>query len=803
MAEPTPPDASAPPRPAVGADAPRRIAFRVTGTVQGVGFRPFVRTAADELGLTGWVGNDPTGAGGEAEGDPAAVEHFLGRLTAGPPLPARVAAVLVEDLPPTGSSGFEVRASTVAGERSSAVPPDVALCADCRADLDDERGRHHGDAFVSCTRCGPRWSILTGLPWDRERTTLAAFPRCPACDAAYRSPGDRRFRAEASTCPACGPTLTLLPPPAAGATPLRAGAALDGAVAVLDDGGIVAVKGVGGFHLAVRAGDPAAVERLRRRKGRDDKPFAVLVADLATARELAHVDDAEAALLASPAAPIVLCERRAEGSVPPALRVVPAVAPGRRELGLLVAYTPLHLLLIRAVGGVPLLLTSANVTDEPIVHRDDELDRLWPVADAVLTYDRPIATPVEDSVARVVAGAPQLLRRARGFVPDPLPLPHDPPGTVLALGADLKSTVALTHRGAVVLSSHLGDLHHAAALDALEREVDRLLELLDVTPSLIAHDLHPDYASTRLARRLADRAGVPTLAVQHHHAHVAAVLAEHGRSGPLLGVAYDGTGHGDDGTVWGGELLLAGLGGFRRVGHLAPVPLPGGGAAARQPWRMAVAHLLAAGRATPPTPPAGTAPGVTAEQWQAVAALCRTGTNAPATTSAGRLFDAAAHLVIGRTTTTYEGQAAIELEQLVPAGADPTDRYGLEGEISGDRRTDATGDAVPLVLPAPALVARVADDVAAGVDPAVVAARFHHELAALTVHALTRLRAGTGVATVALCGGVLQNRVLAETLDASLRAEGFEVLLPRAVPPNDGAIAYGQAAVAAARLADG
>jgi hydrogenase maturation protein HypF len=776
----------------------RRI--RVRGIVQGVGFRPHVHAVATALGLAGWVGNDADGVLVEVEGPAPAVDRFEELLRTEPPPLAVVDEVVVEPLEPTGAVGFVIAVSDAAGRRTTLVPPDVAACDACLAEVDDPADRRHGYALTNCTDCGPRYTIVRDVPYDRPATTMAAFPMCALCAAEYHDPTDRRFHAQPVACPACGPRLRLVPlrggDVAVDAT-ARPGdlAVVERTVALLTDGWVVAVKGVGGFHLAVRADDEDAVATLRRRKRREEKPFAVMVADLDAARALCVVDAAEAALLGDRSRPIVLLRRRTDAAAAPA--VAPAVAPGSHELGLFLPYTPLHHLLLSRLG-LPLVLTSGNVSDEPIVHRDEDAEaRLAPVADALLTHDRPIHVRVDDSVARVVEGDPVLLRRSRGHVPRPVRLPVAATVPVLAVGAELKSTVCVARGADAVLSHHLGDLRTWEVSVAFRDAVAHLERLMDVRPQVVAHDLHPQYLSTVFAT---ERDDARLVGVQHHHAHVASCLAEHGRGvgSPVLGVALDGTGWGPDGTIWGGELLLADLRSGVRVGHLSTVPMPGGDAAVREPWRMAVAHLLDA---------EGTVHDDLAlvrrhdDRVAAVAAVARTPRHAPVTSSAGRLFDAVAALLDVRDTVSYEGQAAIELEQLAAtvAGGDPGDVAGAHGHrVSGQGTAED-----PLVIDRAHAVRAVLRDVRAGEAPAVVAARFHVGLAAGLVDAATRLCDQHGVGTVALSGGVFQNVVLLRAVSAGLVDAGLEVLRHRRVPPNDGGIALGQAAVAAARDADG
>ena len=769
-----------------GATAPdpanRSVRFRVGGTVQGVGFRPWVHALALRHGLVGWVGNDESGVVGEVGGDADAVGSFLTALRVEPPALAVVEGLETAPVAPLVATSFTIRASRRGGPRTAMVPPDTAVCADCAAEVADPTDRHHRHPFTSCSACGPRLSIIEDLPYDRSTTTMAGFPLCGDCAGEYADPAGRRFHAETIACPACGPRLRFERVGAPTGNASTDSGAMAATVDALRGGAIVAVKGVGGFHLAVRADDALGVARLRSRKHRADKPFAVMVADLDAARRWCHVGPAEAALLGSPAAPIVLCRRNLRPSTA-ADAPAEAVAPGRHDLGLLLPPTPLHQLLASDLG-VPLVLTSGNVSDEPIAHHDDDArHRLAGIADAFLLHDRVIRTRVEDSVADVVDGSPRLLRRSRGYAPAPVRLPMPADGTVLGSGAALKSTFCLARGHTAVLSAHLGDLEHEAAVDAYEDALELMCRLIGREPELVVHDLHPDYASTRIGRRLAHERGLPTLGVQHHHAHIAAVMVEHGWTEPVIGVVYDGLGLGPDGTLWGGEFLLADLSTATRLAHLDPVPMPGGTAAIRQPWRMLASYLDAAGVDVD---------GITATAGPGaldVVRLARSGINSPPTSGMGRLFDAVGALVTGRRTVTHEAQAAIELQHLVPAAADPSDRYEWTPQDPG------AGGA--LRLPAAELVATVRDDLLAGSDPGTVAARFHHTVAATTVEVVGRLREITGVGTVTLCGGVMQNLVLLVLLERGLSDAGHRVLSARQIPPNDGAISLGQAAIGA------
>jgi hydrogenase maturation protein HypF len=738
---------------------------RVEGTVQGVGFRPFVYRLANELGLAGHVRNDARGVLVEAEGEDAAVERLLARLADSAPPLAVVERVAAEDVALVGDRGFHILASGHGSEPDALISPDTATCDACLAELFDPADRRYRYPFLNCTNCGPRLTIVTGVPYDRPLTTMAGFEMCDACRREYEDPRDRRFHAQPNACPACGPRLTVV---GGDGDPLTA------AAAALLAGRIVAVKGIGGYHLACRADVGAAVARLRARKQRDDKPFALMVRDVAEAAALVHLTDREVSLLCGPERPIVIARRRGE--------VAASVAPGRPDLGVMLAYSPLHHLLL-ADTGMPLVMTSGNVSDEPIAYDDeDALARLGGIADLFLVADRPIHTRVDDSVVRATGRGPLMMRRSRGFVPRPLPLSPPAARPLLACGAELKNTFCVARGARAWVGHHVGDLGDYEVLRSFAEGVDVFERLFAVRPEVVAHDLHPDMLSTRFAL---EREDVEHVAVQHHHAHLAACLAEHGETGPAVGAIFDGFGLGTDGTAWGGELLVGDLREFERAGHLWPVALPGGDRAAREPWRMACAWLVAAGDEDPPP-----LPGVEPPRWRAVARMARTGTAAPPTTSAGRLFDAVAALCGIRAVATYEGQAAGELEAACAEGE--RGEYPLPVAARPDGPP-------PVVLDARPLLTAVAADVAAGVDVRLVAARFHNSLAAATAEAVARIARERGLGTAVLSGGVFQNRVLLEGVAGRLDAAGLRVLIPERLPPNDGGISYGQAAVAAAR----
>jgi hydrogenase maturation protein HypF len=761
--------------------APRvRTGLRVTGRVQGVGFRPFVHGLARRLALAGLVRNEGDAVWIEVEGPEAALAAFTRALRAEAPALAEVVAIEACPLPPAGEAAFRIEASRDLGG-ATPIPPDVALCADCARELADPADRRHRHPFVNCTRCGPRFTVITALPYDRERTTMAPFAMCDACAREYHDPGNRRFHAEPIACPDCGPQLAYHEgdDPAAAPVVVRE-VALTRAIAALRAGRIVAVKGIGGYHLACDARHEGAVRQLRVRKQRAEKPLAVMVPSLAVARELAHVGRAEAAALEDPARPIVLLERRADARAP----LAPSVAPGQDRLGLMLPYAPLHHLLL-VVG--PLVMTSGNLTDEPIAFDDaDARTRLGSIADAFLVHDRPIHVPVDDSVVTLHAAGVLPLRRARGYAPVPVALPASQP-PVLAVGGEMKAAACLTRDAHAFLTAHVGDMGTLESLDALDRAVTHLATLFRVTPALVACDAHPAYHGAAWARRWAAAHGCPVVPVQHHHAHVAALMAEHGLDGqhPIIGFAFDGTGYGTDGTIWGGEVLVAEYRTSTRVAHLAPTPLPGGDAAIRRPARTALAQLHAAG--LPWDESLAPVRALDAVARDVLARQLATGAHVVPTSSLGRFLDAAAALIGVRQAVSYEGQAAMELEALARRAAEPAPRrYAFSlTHAGGVTRFDG----------APVLAA-IVEDLARGVPPATMAAAVHAAVADLIVALAHRVRVDTGITTVGLTGGVFQNTRLVDSVVPRLVALNLRVLVHRLVPPNDGGLALGQAVIA-------
>ncbi len=780
-------------------DPAARWRVRITGVVQGVGFRPFVHALARDLGLSGFVGNDAHGVFVEAQGRAPALAEFQRRVRQDAPPLAVVEEIRIEVLapidpgvPPGRPDGAEVDPSAVAGAGDTgpgvsgfrivasgtgagvtSIPPDTAVCDECVAEMRDPGDRRHGYAFIACTHCGPRYTITTGLPYDRQNTTMADFPLCPACLAEYTDPTSRRFHAQPTACPDCGPALSM--PVAEVVEALRAGR-------------IVAIKGIGGYHLACDARDAQAVRTLRARKQRGAKPFALMAATVDDARRVVVVDVDAESLIASRARPIVIL---------PAIdrELVAHIAPGTGTLGVMLPYAPLHHLLFD--NGAPglLVMTSGNLADEPIcIDPLEAEERLAGLADVFCHHDRPIHVACDDSVTRVVAAGPQPARRSRGYAPMPLSLPVSGPEMV-AVGGELKSTVCVAAGDTAWLSQHLGDTANLETLGMLERTVDTLCALQRVTPEVMVSDAHPGYLSRRWAADQAAARGIEHLLVGHHHAHLASLLAEHRvpAGEPVLGVVLDGTGYGADGTIWGGELLLGSYASVERVGHLRPVSLPGGDAAIRHPARTAAAHLHAAGLDWEGT---ASAAACTPAEGALLARMLATGSHCTPTTSMGRLFDAVASLLDVRHEVAYEAQAAIELEALAASTGQEAPRWRDTGAVPGTYvGTDAVG---AVVIDPSGWIARAVADHAAGVDPARSARAFHLALADALTEAVLLVRDRHGIDTVGLTGGVFANAVLSTACQDSLRRAGLRVLVHHVVPPNDGGLALGQAAVAAA-----
>lgn len=760
-----------------------RRAIDIRGLVQGVGFRPFVHGLATRLNLRGFVINHGGRVDIEVEGPPDALDRFERELRSSAPTLARIESIVARPAAIRGDRSFHIAESRDGEGTAVYVAPDTATCAACLAELFDPVDRRYRYPFLNCTACGPRLTIITGSPYDRERTTMAAFAMCARCRAEYTDVSDRRFHAEPIACPACGPRLDAIE---------AAGRRIEGdpiaaAVAALTAGQIVAIKGLGGFHLACDAGNQAAVVELRRRKHRDEKPLAIMLRDVDHAASLCRVSAAEAGVLRSAARPIVLLERR---STTGGDRIADPVAPHSTRLGVMLPYTPLHHLLMAAMDGLAVVMTSGNRSDEPIaIGNDDARARLHGIADLFLVHDRDIHVRCEDSVVRLVGASPLVVRRSRGYTPAPLTLAFECPTGILAVGGQLKNTFALGRERLAFLSHHVGDLDDVLALEAFERDISLYEELFEITPRVVAHDLHPDYASTRLATR---RPGVRHVGVQHHHAHIASCTAEHGLETPVIGMAWDGAGWGPDGCIWGGEFFVGDRAQVHRAAHFRYVALPGGDRAAREPWRMALAHLLDAGLGIDE---AGALDWVAPNARKTVARMIERGLNTPMTSSVGRLFDAVAALCGGAAALTFEGQAAMWLESLAERSVD-SGRYPFA-------LMDAPETGAPLTVDTRELFRTIVGDRRRGVLPADIARRFHTTLGDVAQAVARLLRAQTGIAGVALSGGVFLNGILTAELETRLVQDGFEVYRHQVVSPGDGGLCLGQLAVAAAMVGAG
>lgn len=756
-----------------------RLRLAVRGAVQGVGFRPFVYRLAGELRLDGWVRNSTMGVVIEVEGPRRELDAFRSRLTGERPPRAAIHSLEAAWLDPAGHPGFEILDSVGDGAITAVVLPDIALCDDCRREILDPANRRFRYPFTNCTNCGPRFSIIEAMPYDRANTSMHRFTMCLECEREYHDPGDRRFHAQPNACPHCGPRLEAWD--ASGWRLARRDAALRAAVSAIRHGAIVAVKGLGGFHLVADAANEAAIRRLRARKHREEKPFAVMYPDLVSVGRDCLVSEPERRLLTSAEAPIVLLARRDQ-----APGLAPAVAPGNPNLGVMLPYTPLHTLLLGDFGG-PVVATSGNRADEPICTEEREaVDRLGAIADLFLVHDRPIVRHVDDSIVRVVLDRELVLRRARGYAPLPVPLKTvgTPETPLLAVGGHLKNTVALAADGDVIISQHIGDLESAEASAAFVQVVGDLQHLYGITPGAVVADRHPDYRSTRHAASL----GLPVAHVQHHMAHVAACMADNQLDGRALGVAWDGTGYGLDGTVWGGEFFAVDATSMTRVACLRPFRLPGGDRAIKEPRRSAMGALHAVAREAPaPLPPAVAAAFTGGESLLLIDAM-RRGLNAPVTTSAGRLFDAIASLAGLRQRSSFEGQAAMDLEFAIVPGIDDAYPFALTGQ--GHRLGLGTWQAPRLVIDWAPMVRAVVDDAVGGVAAGIIAARAHNAMAEMIVSAAEAVNE----TAVVLSGGCFQNRYLIERTVHRLRRAGFRPYWHQRVPPNDGGIAFGQIA---------
>ncbi|HUI57238.1 MAG TPA: carbamoyltransferase HypF [Bryobacteraceae bacterium] len=736
----------------------RRVRIQLRGIVQGVGFRPFVHHLASRLELGGYVLNSSAGLVIEVEGDSAAIDRFVSSIREEAPPLAWIQEMHVTELDALGDTAFTIRPSVAKTGEFALISPDVATCAECLGDVAEPANRRFGYPFTNCTNCGPRYTIIRDIPYDRPKTTMADFRMCAACQAEYDDPGNRRFHAQPNACPVCGPRLS---------------AEIEEAQRRLAAGEILAIKGLGGFHLACDARNAEAVERLRARKKRSDKPFALMVRDLASAETICEVLEADREALVSARRPIVIMRRRHK------LKLVPTgIAPGNRTLGVMLPYTPLHHLLFAGALYDALVMTSGNLSEEPIVVSHQEAhERLGGVADWFLTHNRDIYMRTDDSVVRTFEGRERVMRRSRGYAPQTLDLGRTVP-ELLACGGELKNAFCLTKGRHAILSQHIGDLENYETLVFFEETLANLKKLFRVEPKAVAHDLHPLYLSTKYALELD---GLTKIGVQHHHAHIASCMAENGLSGEVIGVAFDGTGYGTDGAIWGGEFLVAGYGGFTRRAHLRYVPLPGGDAAVREPWRSALAHLTDTF--------GGEAPfdGAPEERVRVVRRMISTGVNTVPTSSCGRLFDAVAAIIGLRQEVNFEGQAAIELEMIAE-------------EANQDRYPFAIADTDPWQVDFRPAIECIAREAVQGRPQAAISAQFHNTLAGATVEVCRRIGRESGLQRVCLSGGTFQNMRLLGSVVAGLRGHGLEVYLHARVPPNDGGIALGQAAIAAESL---
>lgn len=767
-----------------------REAITVRGVVQGVGFRPFVYRVATEEGLAGFIGNDTGGVTIEIEGPAERLESFRRRLREEAPPLSRIDSVHSESLAPKNEKEFRIVLSDARGQVHTGIPADAATCADCLGELLDAKDRRYRYPFLNCTNCGPRFTITRRIPYDRPQTSMATFKMCAACQAEYDDPANRRFHAQPNACPVCGPHVWLVAPDGA---EIPSDDAVSATIDRLMAGEIMAIKGTGGFHLAVDATNEFAVMRLRDRKHRYGKPLAVMARDLEAARELCALTPEEEELLVTVARPIVIARKRTGNGI------APSVAPGIPWLGVFLPYAPLQHLLFADSRVKALVMTSANLSEEPIaIDNDEALARLGNIADGFLMHDREILQRCDDSVVALVDGAAQFLRRARGFVPLAVALPDsfgkEEVTPLLAVGGHLKNVFTLAKGRFAYQSQHLGDLENLTGLEFFRESLAHLMHTFEIEPEVVVHDLHPGYLSTSRAKEWAAERKIPVLAVQHHHAHVAACMAEHGVEGPVIGLSLDGTGYGTDGTIWGGEVLISRLDGFERFAHLESTPMPGGEAAIREPWRMALGALYAAGFEIESEEIVAAA-GAKQQDAHVTRRMIERGVNTPLTSSCGRLFDAVAAVVLGRGVVDYEAQAAIELEGVAVDEPDGADSGYTFNWLGGDWNRHEAGR-----ISSSAMWRELFEDLQAGVGKARIAARFHAGQAAAFTRAAVEARAATGVGRVALSGGCMHNRRLVRLLRAGLEAQGFEVLQHVQVSPGDGGLSYGQAVVAAAML---
>ncbi len=755
-----------------------RRCVAVRGTVQGVGFRPYIYRLAEKLELAGFVRNRSGDVQIEVEGETPKLEQFLDEIANRPPAVARIDEISWKPAAPLGATDFEIEESD--GDAGAVnVTPDIATCDACLAELFDPSDRRYCYPFLNCAHCGPRLTIQTGAPYDRERTTMAAFAMCEACRTEYQDPADRRFHAQPIACPVCGPKLTALD--SAGSA-IATDDVVTLAAEMLRAGKIVAIKGLGGYHLAGDARNSEAVKRLRQRKLREEKPLAVMVENLATGLQLCEIDEREAELLNSRQRPIVLLRKKVE------FALAADVAPGNPFIGVMLASTPLHYLILRELGDVPLVMTSGNRSDEPIaIDEEDAVTRLTGIADAFITHNRPIFVRCDDSVTRIIAGEESPVRRSRGYAPQSIAMPVKCDAPILAVGGQMKVTFGVALSDRAVLSHHIGDLSELQACEAFERDIALYEQLFSTKPGCIAHDLHPDYFSTQYAVRRAAKDNIPCMGIQHHHAHIASCMAENGLTDPVIGVAFDGTGFGEDGAIWGGEFLVADYREFRRAAHLRYIGLPGGERAIREPWRTAIAHLTDADAVCD-----GLDRRIPESSRRFVRGMLEKGVNSPVTSSAGRLFDAIACLLGVRDTVSYEGQAAVELEWLASQCENDDASYSF----------DISAENGMFVIDTRPVLREIAEDIRHKIKNCTIARCFHRGMVDMVVDVCSRIRATCGIATVALSGGVFMNALLTTEVAQRLSANGFAVYRHRVVPANDGGLALGQLAIAAARISE-
>ncbi len=750
--------------------------IEVNGIVQGVGFRPFIYTLARRHALAGEVSNTAAGVVIVVEGAGEAIDAFAADIVNAPPPLAHIVDVSRQAVPATGYTTFTIVHSTAAAARSTLISPDVSICEDCRRELFDPGDRRYRYPFINCTNCGPRYTIIDDIPYDRPRTSMKHFEMCPQCRKEYDDPSNRRFHAQPNACPVCGPRVALFDRHRnrfTGVDPICETARR------LKSGRIVAIKGLGGFHLAVDAENPAAVRRLRSRKRREEKPFALMAPSVAGVRKFARCDAAEEKLLTGIQHPIVLLHKREPNPI------AADVAPGNRYFGVMLPYTPLHCLLLDQ-GFTALVMTSGNMSEEPIaIDNEEAFRRLDALTDDFLVHDREIYLRSDDSIARRAAGETRLIRRSRGYVPVPVFLRQKVPA-VLACGAELKNTICLTRGDQAFLSQHIGDLENAAGEEFFRFTIGHMRRILEIEPEILAYDLHPDYLSTRWAL---EQERVRKVPVQHHHAHIVSAMAENRIEGPVIGLAFDGTGYGSDGAVWGGEVLVADERKFDRAAHLAYVPLPGGAAAIRQPWRMGLSYLHAAYGAELETLRLPFLEGIDGASAATIGAMIHKGINSPPTSSLGRLFDGAAAIIGLRSEVAFEGQAAMDLETIAAIAAVAPYDFSWEPGAAG----------APLLIATAPIIRGLVDDLKRGTAPALVSARFHETLVRLFADLCDQLRRDTGLARVVLSGGVFQNAVLLTQLVRALEEKKFKVFTHRKVPTNDGGLSLGQAVIAAAK----